>query len=169
MGVQGETNDMRMTTIITAAALLGLGTAGASAEAITKTADINGTPAQIWAAIGPFCSIADWHPAIGKCTTDGKTPPTRTLVTKDGKATFVELQTARNDAGYSYSYAIESSPLPLTDYKSTIKVEPKGTTMSTITWMSTYTPAAGKEAAAKDAVGGIYQSGLDAVKTKMAK
>jgi Polyketide cyclase / dehydrase and lipid transport len=60
----------------------------------------------------------------------------------------------------SYSYAIKSSPLPLSDYKSTIKVEPKGEGMSTITWSSTFTPAAGKD------VAGIYQSGLDSVKAK---
>jgi hypothetical protein len=160
---------MRLSTMIAVAALLAGGTSAASAASVTKTADVTGTPDQIWAAIGPFCSIQDWHPAIGKCTTDGKTPPTRTLVTKDGKATFVELQTARDDKGYSYSYAIKTSPLPLTDYVSTIKVAAKGKDMSTITWNSTFTPASGKEAAASDAVGGIYQSGLDAVKSKMAK
>jgi hypothetical protein len=160
---------MRISSMIIAAAILGAGTAAASAESVTKSVDVNGTPAQVWAAIGPFCSIQDWHPAIGKCTTDGKTPPTRTLVTKDGKATFVETQTARDDKDHTYSYAIKSSPLPLSDYKSTIKVEPKGKDMATITWNSTFTPASGKDAAAKDAVSGIYQSGLDAVKTKMAK
>jgi Polyketide cyclase / dehydrase and lipid transport len=66
------------------------------------------------------------HPAIGKCTTDGKVEPTRTLVAEDGKATFVEIETARDEKGMSYSYAIKSSLLPLSDYKSTIKVEPKG-------------------------------------------
>jgi hypothetical protein len=66
----------------------------------------------------------------------------------------------------SYSYAIKSSPLPLSDYKLTIKVEPKGEGLSTITWSSTFTPAAGKEASAEEAVAGIYQSGLDSVKAK---
>jgi hypothetical protein len=93
-----------------------------------------------------------WHPAIGKCTTtDGKAEPTRTLVTEDGNATFVEIETARDEKDMSYSYAIKSSPLPLSDYKSTIKVEPKGEGMSTITWSSTFTPAAGKEANAEEA------------------
>jgi hypothetical protein len=160
---------MRISSLVIAAAVFGAGPVAASAATVTKSIDVNGSPEQVWAAIGPFCSIQDWHPAIGKCTTDGKTPPTRTLVTKDGKATFVELQTARDDKGYSYSYAIKTSPLPLTDYNSTIKVAAKGSSMSTITWNSTFTPASGKEAAAEDAVGGIYQSGLDAVKTKMTK
>ena len=160
---------MRITTIIAAVAVFGAGATGASAATVSKSADVKGTPAEIWAAIGPFCSIKDWHPAIGTCTSDGKTPPTRTLVTKDGKATFVEEQTARDDKAHSYSYAIKSSPLPLTGYVSTLKVVEKGAGLSTISWNSTFTPAAGQEAAADAAVGGIYEGGLDAVKSKMAK
>ena len=76
--------------------------------------------------IGSFCAIKDWLPPVGMCIEDGKSPPTRTLVTKDGKASFVETQTARNEKEYSYSYAFVSSPLPVTNYKSTIKVTAKG-------------------------------------------
>ena len=56
-------------------------------------------------------------------TEDGKVPPTRTLVTKDGKATFVELQTVRSDTKHFYTY--QSTPLPVTHYTSTIKVAAK--------------------------------------------
>jgi uncharacterized protein YndB with AHSA1/START domain len=160
---------MRIRTTIASAALLSIGAgaaSAASAASVTKSIDVDAPPAKVWAMIGPFCSISAWHPAIGTCTTDGSAEPTRTLVTKDGKATFVEIETARDEKGMSYSYAIKSSPLPLSDYKSTIKVEPKGEGMSTITWSSTFTPAAGKEANAEEAVAGIYQSGLDSVKAK---
>lgn len=160
---------MRIMTVLSAAALLAAGMTAARAESVTKTADVKGTPAAVWADIGPFCSIKDWHPAIGKCTTDGKTPPTRTLVTKDGAATFNETETARDDKAMSYSYKINSSPLPLTGYVSTISVAANPAGGSIITWKSTFTPAAGKDAAASDAVGGIYQSGLDAIKAKFAK
>ena len=158
---------MPIKTTIAAAAILVIGAGAASAASVTKSIDVNAPPAKVWAMIGPFCSISAWHPAIGTCTSDdGKPEPTRTLVTKDGKGTFVEIQTARDDKGMSYSYAIKSSPLPLSGYVSTIKVVPKGANMSTITWSSTFTPAVGKDTDAQNAVGGIYQSGLDAVKAK---
>ena len=143
---------MRIRTTIASAALLSFGAGAASAASVTKSIDVDAPPAKVWAMIGPFCSISAWHPAIGKCTTDGNAEPTRTLVTIDGKATFVEIETARDEKGMSYSYAIKSSPLPLSDYKSTIKVEPKGEGLSTITWSSTFTPAAGKEANAEEAL-----------------
>jgi hypothetical protein len=136
---------------------------------LSRSVDVNGTPAAVWQIIGPFSAIKDWHPAIGSCTETGGTPPTRTLVTKDGKATFVEPQTARDDAGHSYSYTIKSSPLPVVNYNSTIKVTPKGGTTSTVTWSCTYTAEPGKEKEAEAALSGIYESGLEAIKTKLAK
>ena len=141
----------------------------AFAASLSRSVDVNGTPAAVWQVIGPFCAIKDWHPAIGTCTETSASPPTRTLVTKDGKATFVEPQTARSDTGHSYSYMIKSSPLPLSNYKSTIKVTAKGSNMSTVTWSSTYTPQKGKEKDADAALTGIYESGLEAIKTKLAK
>lgn len=141
----------------------------ASAASLSRTVEVDGTPAQIWSQIGAFCSIRDWHPAIGSCTEDGKTPPTRTLVTKDGKATFVELQTAASQEKHLYGYTFVSSPLPVTHYKSILKVSAKGRGRSQITWSGDYTPDAGKEKDADAALSGIYESGLEAVKAKFAK
>src|ERR1700694_1519327 len=94
------------------AVALSLGTFAASAATLTRTMEVNGAPATVWSAIGAFCAIKDWLPPVGMCIEDGKTPPTRTLVTKDGKASFVEKQTARNDKEHSYSYTFVSSHLP---------------------------------------------------------
>ena len=155
---------MRIGTTLLAATILASGTFAAHAASVDKTIDVKAPADKVWAMIGPFCSIKDWHPAIGQCTESGGV---RTLTTKDGKATFEEKQIASNSKTMDYSYEILKSPLPITDYKSTIKVMPKGDGMSTITWSSTYTPDAGKEAAAQTAIAGIYQSGLDNIQ-KMA-
>lgn len=149
--------------------LLGAAAAPASADSLSRSLDVNGTPAEVWSVIGPFCAIKDWLPPVGSCTDDGGTPPTRTLVTKDGSATFVEIQTARSDEKRSYSYTFKSSPLPVTRYTSTIEVAGKGPGQSTVTWSSTYTPDEGKEKEAKEALSGIYAAGLNAIKARFAK
>ena len=136
---------------------------------MSRSADVKGTPAQVWSVIGPFCAIKDWHPVIATCTDDGQTPPVRTLVTKDGKATFVEMQTARSDAKYIYSYNFISSPFPVTHYAAQIEVTAKGKGMSTVTWSGAYTPDPGKEKDAHDALKGVYETGLAAIKAKLAK
>lgn len=148
---------MKLGTLTLAGAVLAAGSLAASAASVDKSIDVKAPADKVWALIGPFCSIKDWHPAIGKCTESGKS---RTLVTKDGKLTFNETQTASDDKGFTYTYVIDKSPLPVTDYKSVLKVTPKGDS-STVEWSSTYTPAAGKEKDAETAIGGIYQAGLD--------
>lgn len=140
----------------------------AAAATLTRSVDVAGTPSAVWAKIGAFCAIKDWHPAIGSCAEDGKAPPTRTLVTKDGQATFVEMQTARSDERHLYSYNFLSSPLPVTNYEATIVVAPKGNGVSTVTWTGVYTPAPGKEKAASDALAGIYEAGLESIKSRLA-
>src|SRR4051794_755013 len=89
---------------VCAIALMGLGGQPASAAILSRSVEVQASPDVVWSLIGPFCAIASWHPAIGTCTQDGKVPPTRTLVTKDGAAIFVELETARSDAQHRYSY-----------------------------------------------------------------
>lgn len=151
------------------AALVSVGAAPAPADTLSRSVDVKGSPTAIWARIGGFCAIRDWHPAIGTCTEDGKTPLTRTLVTKDGKATFVELETGSSAAEHFYSYTFTSSPLPVENYAATLKVTGKNADMSTVTWSGSYTPVPGMEKAASDALVGIYESGLDSIRQMLEK
>lgn len=151
------------------AALVSIGAAPASADTLSRSVDVKGSPAAIWAKIGGFCAIRDWHPAIGTCTEDGKTPLTRTLVTKDGKATFVELETGSSADEHFYSYTFTSSPLPVEHYAATLKVTEKSADISTVTWSGSYTPVPGKEKAASEALAGIYESGLDSIRQMLGK
>lgn len=139
---------------------LGFGVMPVSAASLTRKIEVHAAPSAVWSAIGSFCAIKDWLPPVGMCIEDGKSPPTRTLVTKDSKASFVETQTARDEKEYSYSYAFVASPLPVTNYKSTIKVTAKGDSVSIVTWAGTYTPDAGKEKDAMAALNSIYEAGL---------
>jgi len=147
----------------------GAGISAASAATISRSADVKASASTVWSLIGPFCAIKDWLPPVGQCIEDGKGPPTRILVTKDGKAAFVETQTARSEAEHSYSYTFLASPLPVSNYTSTIKVTAKGDGSSTITWSGSYTPEHGKEKAASEALGGVYEAGLAEIQARLGK
>lgn len=140
----------------------------AAPASLSRSVVVHARPAAVWAAVGPFCAIADWHPAIATCAMDGKTPPTRTLVTREGPATFVERQVARDDAAHRYGYSFVSSPLPVTGYTSTFKVEPSGAGDARVTWSGAYTPDPGQAEAAETALAGIYESGLAAIAARFA-
>jgi hypothetical protein len=117
-------------------------------------------PAAVWAKIGNFCGIANWHPAIAKCTlsADGKI---RTLDVKGG-GVIHEKQEMRDDATRSYSYSIIDGPLPVANYLSTISVAADGAG-SKLTWTGKYDAKGASDADAKKVIDGIYQSGLDAL------
>lgn len=152
-----------------AAVLLNSPTAPAFAATIARSAEVKAPVSAVWSLIGPFCAIRDWLPPVGQCIEDGKAPPTRILVTKDGKAAFVETQTARNEAEHSYSYTFLASPLPVSNYTATIKVTAKGDGSSTITWSGSYTPDRGQEKAASEALNGVYEAGLAEIQARLAK
>jgi hypothetical protein len=152
-----------------AVALLGADITPAVAATISRSADVKASASTVWSLIGPFCAIKNWLPPVAECIEDGKAPPTRVLVTKDGKAAFVEIQTARSDDEHSYSYAFLSSPLPVSNYKATIKVTARNDGTSTITWSGSYTPDEGKEKAASDALTGVYETGLAGIKARLGK
>lgn len=158
---------MSKKTFFVAALGIVAGTAVAHADTITDNVEVNAPAAKVWAAVGGFCSIDKWHPAIGSCTTDGKAEPTRTLTTKDGKGKFIEKQTERDDRGMMYSYEILKSPLPITNYNSTFKVVPRGANSSEVVWTSTFTSDKGQTEEADKAVDGIYKQGLDNIRSML--
>jgi hypothetical protein len=167
MNLVSKTVSAAVAGLAAAALLAGAAQAGAPTN-LKRSIVVQASPDEVWAAVGPFCAIGDWHPAIGSCTLDGETPPTRTLVTRDGQATFIELQVGRSEAAHRYSYSFTSSPVPVTGYVSTFSVRRSGKNASIVTWRGHYTPLDGQETAAQAALTGIYESGLNAIRDRFA-
>jgi hypothetical protein len=152
-----------------AACLLAASANAASPAHLTRSMIVQAPPSKVWSVVGPFCAIGEWHPAIGSCALDGKARPTRTLVTRDGKATFVELQVGRDEAMRRYSYSFTSSPVPVSAYVSTFSVKASGKNASIVTWRGEYTPNEGQGAQAAAMLTGIYDSGLAAIRDRFAQ
>lgn len=152
-------------SLVTFTVLIGL-SSSAYAIDVTKSVDVTAAPAAAWKAIGDFCGISAWHPAVAKCEPSGEgTAKMRTLTLKDG-AKILEKQLSFDDKTMSYSYAIvEAGPLPVANYTSTIAVKPNGSG-SKITWSGKFDPK-GDEAKAAEAIGGVYQGGLDGLAAKV--
>lgn len=153
----------RRTLAIAALAL----TAAAPAHAIDleRSTTVAAPPAKVWQTIGDFCGIGNWHPAVEKCTPsemDGK--KVRLLSLKGGGA-IKEEQLSRDDKVMSYTYTILESPLPVSDYKSTLSVAPDGQG-SKVTWTGNFNAKGAPDSVAKDAIQGIYDSGLKAIADK---
>jgi Polyketide cyclase / dehydrase and lipid transport len=157
---KGEILMPRIASLAGAAVALVFSGLSAAAVESTYTATSTATPEAVWKKIGDFCGIATWHPAVEKCvlSDDGKM---RTLSLKGG-GTIVETLVNRDDNAHSYTYQIVSSPLPVSDYVSTIKVLPEGAG-SSIVWTGNYKAKGASDTDAKSTIDGIYKAGVDAI------
>jgi hypothetical protein len=161
---------MKANTIISFCATLALAAVGFGGSALAldvkKTVDVAAAPAAAWTAIGDFCGIASWHPAVAKCeaqTKDGK--PAR-LLSLNGGGQILEEQTAWDDAAHSYSYTIIESPLPVANYNSTLSVAANGSG-STITWVGNFDAKGAPDDKAVEVISGIYDAGLKSLADKL--
>ncbi len=157
---------MRASSIFGGLALAALTLGGASATEVTSKVEVKASATKAWAAIGEFCDIKNWHPVIASCEISKKDDGTfRMLTTKDG-AKIYEKQLSRDDSTYSYSYQIIESPLPVANYKATIRVDSSMGGSIAIVWLATFDPK-GPEADAKKVISGIFAAGLDSLKAKL--
>jgi uncharacterized protein YndB with AHSA1/START domain len=152
-------------TTLAAAVILAATTGAACALEASKSVDIKAPPAKVWEAIGDFCGIAQWHPAVATCTPSvrGKRH-IRTLALKGG-GTVVERLVVRHEKAMDYTYAIVTSPFPVSGYRSTIKVAP-GATGSVVSWTGSFKAKGVDDATAISTMQGVYDSGLAALADK---
>jgi hypothetical protein len=132
---------------------------------VTKSVSVPASPATVWKAIGDFCSIESWHPAVAKCEPSTENGAKMRLLTrKDGGKVSEKLLSA-DDKAMSYTYSIiDAGPLPVANYRSTLVVKPHDSG-STITWSGKF-DSKGDDAKSVGVISGVYQSGLDSLAAK---
>lgn len=144
------------------AASLALATSAHAVE-VKRRAEIEGEAGKVWAKIGGWCAIADWHPAVAKCeeSQDGGTAR-RTITLKDGG---VIKESLISKSGTSYTYKMDEGPLPVTNYTATFSVVPDDDDRDevNIVWAAKFDPK-GKEDDAKKVMTDVFKAGIDVIK-----
>jgi acyl dehydratase/carbon monoxide dehydrogenase subunit G len=96
---------------------------------VEEQAVVKAPPATVWKMLREFGDLAAWHPSFtsSKLETEGPFGAgcVRALEMPRSGVTREEL-TAFDDAGRSMSYRIVEGPLPVRNYRSTLRVEPDG-------------------------------------------
>jgi hypothetical protein len=159
---------------------------GPSRKKVTEDIVIDQPPEKVWAVIGNFGDMS-WLPIVAKTdakggntvvdTEDDSKNPTRHLTLKDG-GTVDEVLYKYDAEKMTYSYRITNvdvKVLPVTNYSSTITVEPLVGGKTSVEWKGAFyrgypnndpPPELNDEAAIK-AVTDLYHLGLTALKTKL--
>lgn len=137
---------------------------------LKESVEINAPADKVWKIVGNYGDMS-WHPAIGKTeVTKGKADEvgaTRTLTFKDGGG-VKEVLTGYEAERMLMKYEITEGTLPVREYGANIRVDSAGDGKSVVTWRAMFkrkdpaNPGAKgqDDAAAKEAVTGVLQSGL---------
>jgi Polyketide cyclase / dehydrase and lipid transport len=87
-----------------AAGLVAAVAAPAMALDAAKQVEVAASPAEAWAAIGDFCGIGNWHPAVAGCVLSEQDGAKLRTLSLNGGGTIVEKLTAFDDGQMRYSY-----------------------------------------------------------------
>ncbi|MCG8380573.1 MAG: SRPBCC family protein, partial [Proteobacteria bacterium] len=112
--------------------------------------------------IGGFNALPDWHPAVEK--SELQEEGSQRTLSLAGGGSIVEKLEKLDDNERVYSYEIIDSPLPVANYKSTLKVIEQGDGKATVEWSSEFDADGAPEQDAIDVIQGIYQAGFDNLK-----
>ena len=136
----------------------------AEAIEVKKTTDAPGKPADVWAMIGEFCAIKDWHDAVADCEQFEEDGATYRVLTLGDGGKIKEKLTNKGDT--TYSYEIVESPLPVKNYASTLTVSDGKPDGVAIVWVGTFDANGVEDAKAEELIAGIYDAGLAKIKKK---
>lgn len=89
---------------------------------------VNAPADKVWAVIRRFDAVVDWLPFVKSSPIEGGGDPNRVgcvrvLTQTDGEV-FREVLIALSDAERSYSYTFVSSPVPVRNHQTTLRVLP---------------------------------------------
>ena len=105
---------------------------------IVETAEVGEPAAEVWARIGRFGGLADWHPMVTAATCDGEAiGAVRRVLGIDGQVS-VDRLTDRSSRPFFYRYRVEETQMPVSDYVGELRVEQNEDGASTVVWSADF-------------------------------
>jgi hypothetical protein len=141
----------------------------ASGISVRQVAKVNGNDAAVWAKIGGFCAIKDWHPALAGCEETKEGDATfRTLTLKDG-GKIKEKLTGTSATGYTYQ--IVDGPLPVKDYSASFSARADNDEpgKAIVVWSASFAAKGKPDSEARGVIEGIFKDGLKSISDGAAK
>ena len=127
---------------------------------VSMTQDLPVPAQMVWATIGNFNGVPDWHPAVEKSeqVKEGGNMIRRLHLVGGGQ--IVEKLEKVDEKERLYSYSILGGPLPVANYTATIRVRETGAGCS-VEWSSEFDASGATENDATAAIRGVYEAGFE--------
>jgi polyketide cyclase/dehydrase/lipid transport protein len=126
---------------------------------------VDASAEKVWAVIRRFDAVVDWLPFVKSSPIEDGADPTRVgcvrvLTQTDGEV-FREVLVALSDAERSYSYTFVSSPVPVRNHQTTLRVLPiTDSDRSYVEWSSRFEIDPQHEAQLVDLMNQNFLAGL---------
>lgn len=112
---------------------------------VEVTAEVPVDPDTLWRAIGSFQGVGEWHPLLASVHGDGEQPgAVRTALGKDGSKQVERLEEV-DSAQRLYRYVMESSAMPVRDYRAELHVQANDDGASIVRWASDFETTGGED------------------------
>ena len=160
---------LKLITVVASLAIGATIAVAASGISVRQVAKVNGSEKDVWAKIGAFCAIKDWHPALAGCEETKEGDATfRTLTLKDG-GKIKEKLTGSTETGYTYQ--IIESPLPVKDYFASFSARADGDEpgVALVVWSASFASNGKPDSEARGVIEGIFKDGLKSISDGAAK
>lgn len=129
---------------------------------VTRSVELNATPQAVWAVIGGFQDLPNWHPAVLGSVKEEEGGVEHRRLDLGGGAEILERAWGAGDQS-SYGYEIlDAGPLPVTNYRATISAA-ASKTGCLVVWTSTF-ETTGDDGEA--AIAGVYEAGLQSLRSR---
>jgi len=129
---------------------------------------INVPADEIWKTLSSFRNVEKYIPLVKSSTVEGSgvgAKRTCIIPSESGQEGKIEEEIKSfDDDGKTFSYSITSSPMPLENYLSTVKVKDLGNGRCEIEWSSTFEPKGMPEEEVVKMINDIYVTAIDGLK-----
>lgn len=151
---------------------------GPTPQKVSEKIVVASPPATVWALVGEFANIAQWHPGVEKSAGGDKAPGSERTFTLKSGGDLVEGLDEYNAGEMSYGYRLAKENIeafPVSFYSAKVTVKPADGGGSEIIWdgrfyradTSNFPPENLNDAAAIAAMEGFFRQGLEGLKSKL--
>ncbi len=123
-------------------------------------------PDSLWRRAGSFQGVGDWHPMLAAVEGEGEEPGAlRRAMGQDGREQVERLREI-NPRERFYRYEIVSTPMPVKDYVSELRVVDNHDGTSTVVWESDFRVDSKDELKTVALIKGFLDTGVEALRAE---
>jgi len=137
---------------------------------VSRSVNLSARASEVWSLIGPFDSFTRWHPAVLDSRmgeNDGRMVRHQVFV---GGIKVTERLISHDDDAMMQRYGIsDGGRLPVADFTATLRVVPGESDSCSVTWSCSFQPAGAPEDVVREAIEGIFDSGMNSLADRYGK